>query len=47
MQFCVRDEVEHFSPDGCVAFKGGRGTLGMIGMCDKAGVKVWKVGWEV
>lgn len=31
------------SPDGCVAFKGGRGTEGMIDMCEKKGVVVWRV----
>lgn len=32
------------SPDGCIAFKGGRGTEGMVSMCDKAGIKIWRVG---
>lgn len=31
-------------PHGCIAFPGGRGTADMIQRCEKAGVKVWRVG---
>lgn len=30
------------SPEYCVAFPGGRGTLGMISLCTKAGIPVWE-----
>ena len=33
----------NLKPDACVACEGGAGTAGMIGMCEKAGIKVWKI----
>lgn len=36
-----------WEPKACIAFKGGVGTLGMIGLMREVGVEPWKVGWDV
>ena len=33
-------------PDKVLAFKGGKGTLMMIGLAEKAGIEVIKYGWD-
>ena len=33
------------SPDACIAFKGGDGTLGMVALMKEAGIEPWMVGW--
>lgn len=35
-----------WEPKACIAFKGGDGTRGMIGLMEEVGVKAWMVGWE-
>ena len=34
--------LEIGKPDGCVAFRGGDETKHMIGLCERAGIPVWK-----
>ena len=34
------------SPDACIAFRGGKGTRGMIALMREIGIEPWLVGWS-
>ena len=36
-----------WEPKACIAFPGGLGTKGMVGLMAEVGVKAWTVGWSI